>query len=106
MAKFLAGLNIADVNFDERDVDRQYRVTQGQTRMRESAGVDQDKYSFAAGSLNSLHQLRLGIALECFKLVAQLLRLPGQLFLHIGQGRRAVHPGFPAAQQVKIRAIE
>ena len=76
----LARRDVRQMHLDERNLCGQQRVAQRDTRMRERRRIEQNGGdSLIAGSMDSLNQLGLGIALERLELVTGRRRLRERL---------------------------
>ncbi|MNF54398.1 hypothetical protein D3C84_358260 [compost metagenome] len=75
--------------------------------MRESSRIDDDEvHSLAAGSMDSIDQFVLGIALQDHQVMAGLTGAPLQVLVDFGQGGCAVLVGLAGAQQVEVGAMQ
>ena len=107
MTEFLACESIAQVQFDERNADRQHRIAQGNARMRERTRIENDEIDPIGGGLvDTLDQLVFGVALKTAQGMAVFLGNRNRAGLDGIQRRRAVNLRFTRAQQVQIRSIE
>ena len=64
LTKFFAGVHIGQVDLYERDRHAEKRVAQGDTGVRERAGVDDDEIrAVVLGSVNGVNQFMFRITL-------------------------------------------
>jgi len=106
LAKGFARIHIADMYFDEWQVDGQQGVTQCDTCMGECAGVQDNEIGGTAGLLDPVHEFGLRIALECGKAMAEVGGLGRHLLFNLSQRRAAVDIRFARAEQVQVRAVD
>ena len=94
-------------SFDEWQPDREQRIAQRNARMRESAGIeDQKSDAVRRCRMDAADELVLGIALERDQLVARLTGQLGGAPLDRLEGVGAVDARLAAAEQVQIRAVQ
>jgi len=107
VSKILAGKYVAQVDLDERNFDRQQRVTNGDAGVRESAGIQENEvYLVGLRLLNTIDDLMLGIALERRNLMAQFRRKLAKSGLYICEASCAINARLAAAEQIEIGAID
>jgi len=107
MPKILSGKSVAQMHFDERDLNCQQGVAQRDTRVRESTWVQNDKFDVVGGgSLDAVDQLVLGIALIASEFVPQLRSEFSAVLLNVGECSGAVNLRFAGPQKVQIRTID
>ena len=106
-AKRFAGVNVRQVNLDERQPDAGQRVAQRNARVREGAGVDQDRRrAVAARGVHALDQRVLRVALVRRQPDAERSRLLAQPGDDVVERARAVMARLPTAQQVQVRPVD
>ena len=103
----LAGVDVADMHFDRRNLHRDQRVMQRDRGVRIAAGVDDDAGRLLRVRLvDEIDQLALAVGLPAIGLQAELRRrFHAQLF-DIGERRVAVGLRLPRPQHVEVRAVE
>ena len=107
MPETLAGVNVADVHFDRRNLHRDQRIMQRDRGVRIAAGVDDDSgYLFRVSLVNEIDQLALAVGLAALGLHAELRRRFRAELFDIGKLRVAVRLRFPRPQHVEVRAVE
>ncbi len=94
------------MHLDERDRDAGERVPQGDARVRERAGVDDDEaHRLVPGRMDPLDQRVLGVALERRELVTRALGRRVETGIDVGEGVAAVHLRLARAEQVQVRPM-
>ena len=74
-SELLAGIYIRQVNFDERNPRGQKRIPYGDTGMRVSRGINNNKLNFLCPRLlDTVYDITLGVGLISRQLYAFLLR--------------------------------
>jgi hypothetical protein len=64
MPKLFPGKRVAQVNLDKRNLNRQECVAQGDTRMRERSGIQDDEIDpIGRGLLHAIDEFMFGVAL-------------------------------------------
>src|ERR1700678_2107606 len=107
LPKSLAREHVAQVNFDERQRDREKGIAQGDAGVRVARGIDDgDRYGVAFGGLYPADQLMLGVALEGDQGMAAGAGQCLELGLDIVQTGRAVDLRFAGTEEIQVRAIE
>jgi|SRR5271168_2570042 len=107
MAKSFTREDVAQVHFDEGNIDRKQGVAQGDAGMRECSRIeDYEGNGVAFRRLNPGYQFVLRVALRGNQLVTQRLRKRGQADLDVLQRCGAVHTRLASAEQIEIRSIE
>ena len=105
--KLFPGKRIAQVNFDKRNLNGQKGVTQCNTRVRESARVQDDEVDAVnLRLLDPVDELMFGVALKTRKLVSELIGKLNAAFFNVGETRRAVDIRFTRAQQIQIGPVD
>src|ERR1700677_4694968 len=101
LPKSLAREHVAQVNFDERQRDREKGIAQGDAGVRIARGIDDgDRDAIAFGGLNLAYQLMLGIALEGDQGMAAGSGQCLELGLYIVQTGRTVNLRFARAEEI------
>ena len=107
LPKSLAREHVAQVNFDERQRDREKGIAQGDAGVRIARGIDDgDRDAVVFGRLNLADQLMLGIALEGDQGMTAGAGECLELGLDIVQTGRTVNLRFAGAEEIQVRAIE
>ncbi len=107
MPKILSGKSVAQMNFDERDLNRQQGVAQGNTRVRKGTRIQNNKFDLiGSGSLDAVDQFVLCIALKAVELVPELSCELNAALLNVGERGRTVNLGLAGTQEVQIRTID
>lgn len=105
--KILPGKRIAQVNFDERDLNGQQGIPQGHACMREGARVQDNEFDLIVGGLlDTVNEFVFGIALKAVELAS---KLPGKInaaLLNVGKGGYTVDIGFAGSEQIQVRTID
>jgi len=93
--KLFPGERIAQVNFDKRNLNGQKSVTQRNTRVRESARVQDDEVDpVNLGLLDPVNEFMFGVALKTGQVVSELIGKLNAAFFDVGETRRAVYIRF------------
>lgn len=102
----LARVGVADVQLNEWDGDASEGIADGDARVGEAGGVDDDHIHLAAGSMQPVDDGTLVIRLECLQRCAETLCLGLGVGLYFGKGGVPVDVRFPEPQQVEIGAVD
>ena len=95
MPKFLPGKRIAQVHFDKRDLNSQEGISQRNTGMRETTGVQDDKFDvFGSGLLDPVDELMLGVTLKALQLMSKFTGDCNTALLDVGKTGCAIDIGF------------
>jgi len=107
VAKFFPRKSIAEMNFDKRDGHAEQSVPNGDTGVRESAGIEQDEINaIGTGLLYAVNNFMFCIALEALQVVTAFLGGGGQFGFDIGQASVAVNVGLTGTQEVQVGAVD
>ncbi len=107
VSKFLTRKYITQVDFDKRDVDGEQGVSNGDTRVREGARIEQNKVDASARRLlDTIDDFVLRIALEALQGMAAVRGLLRERLLDRGKVGTAVNAGLAAAKQIQVRTID
>ena len=105
--KLFPGERIAQVNFDKRNLNGQKSVTQRNTRVRESARVQDDEVDpVNLGLLDPVNEFMFGVALKTGKVVSELIGKLNAAFFDVAESCRAVDIGFTRTQQVQVGPVD
>ena len=75
MSEFFSGVNVTDVNLQERDRNARESVAQRYTRVGETAWVDDDKLSLSAGVVDPVDDGAFMVGLEILDFDSQVFAL-------------------------------
>jgi len=106
VAERLAGMDVAQVDFDGRDADGRDGVAQRVGVVGERAGVDHDAVGPPAGVVDRVHQRALVVGLQDTQRCSALRRDVFQPRVDLRQRDRAIHARFTRAEEVEIGAVE
>src|SRR5919109_1150958 len=101
----LARKNVCQVDFDEGHVDGSEGVTNGETRMRVGACVDQCAIRIAAHRVNTVDELSFPVMLRKLDLGAELVGHDAKPLLDVIECRATVNLRLTRAEQVEARPI-
>ena len=105
VAEGLAGVDVADVDLDDRGRDGGHGVGDGNRGVGVAARVEHDAaVGVKAHGLQAVHNLPLDVALEDIDRV--LRELPSQFLQVLVERAVAVHLGLAAAHKVQVRAVD
>src|SRR5690606_14505079 len=106
MTEALTLIDIGDVNFDHRHIERRQRVMDGNRGVRISARIEDEAARLLPCLMDPVHKLALMVGLAADNGKAQRLRPRGYLLLDIGKRGRAVNMRLAQAEQVQVRPVE
>ena len=107
MTEILAGVDVADVDFDGRNLHRHQRVVQRDRGVRIAAGVDDDAGGLLGMRLvDEVDQFAFAVGLPAIGLEPELGRGLGAQLLDIGERGMAIGFGLAGPQQIEVRAVE
>ena len=95
VSKLFPGKRIAEVNFDKRYLNGQKGIAQRNTRVRETARVQDDEIDpVDLRLLDPVNEFMFGIALKAGEVMSEFFSVVNTAFFDVGEARRAVHIGF------------
>jgi hypothetical protein len=98
---------LLEVNFDERDLDRQQCIAQRDARVREPCRIEQNQRDVARRSqVDPADQLRLRVALERRQPMAGLCRQLRHALVDLLERDVPVNPRLADSEQVQVRPIQ
>ncbi len=107
VAEGLARVHVAQVHLGERNLHREQGVAQGDARVREAGGVEDDEgHVPGRGLVDELDQLRLRVALVGGEVVAGLGGQLAHPFVDLVERDLAVQARLAQAEQVQVRTIQ
>src|SRR4051794_34089025 len=104
MTPGFAGMRIREVDLDLHAREGRERVGERVCVVRERAGIEDDRSTPAARSLNRVDEDALMVRLQVLDIVAAFRRGLGRDRDKLRKGRRAVLVGFALAEQIEIRS--
>ena len=106
VSKILAGKDVAQVNFDERDADGKQSIAYCNAGMRESTRIEQDEVHLVRSSLlYPIDDLVLGIALKALQFISLLSCEARQPALDLGQFGLAIDARLATAEELQVRSV-
>jgi hypothetical protein len=104
--EILSGKSIAQVNFDEGNLNRQKSISQGDAGMRVATGIQDDEFDLIGGGpLDPVDKFVFCVALKAIEIVSKVLGNLSATVLDVCQGSRAINVRFARSEQVQIGAI-
>jgi len=95
VAKFFPGKCIAQVHFDKRNLNRQKSIAQRNARVRETTGIQDDKFDLVdCGLLDPVDEFMFGVALKTNEVMAKLFGDLSAAFFDVSEIGRTVNIGF------------
>jgi len=106
-AKVFSGVDVGEVDLDERYVDRQQGIAQRDAGVGKSGRVEDDEIdAFMRCSMDVIHELVLGIGLKGQQFATLLLNPTLEPVVDGVQSVASIVPGFPASEKVEIRPVQ
>lgn len=102
----LPRMNIGDMTLNERNVNTQQRIANGDACVRECAGVDDNHVNIASCLMNAVDDRALPIRLESVEFRAQVGTLLVAGIDDIVEGCAAVEMGLAGAEEVEVRTVD
>ena len=107
LAKRFSGMNVGQVDFDERNRHASKCIAQRDAGVGKCSGITHDRGDAVdLGFVNRVDQLMLGVALQAFELMIYRLGDCAQPVIDIVERVVTVNFRFPTAQQIQIRAMQ
>jgi len=107
MTEALAGVDVADVDLDGRDFDRDQRIVQRDRGVRVAARVDDDPRGLVGMRLvDEIDQLAFAVGLPAIGLETELRGGLSAKLLDIGKPRMAIGLGLAGPQQIEVGAVK
>jgi hypothetical protein len=107
MTEALAGVDVADVDLDGGDFDRDQRIVKRDRGVRIAAGIDDDAGRFPGVSVvDEVDQFAFAIRLPAIGLEAVFGCSLSAQFLDVGERGMAVGFGLAGPQQIEVRTVE
>ena len=107
MTEALAGVDVADVDLDGGDFDRDQRIVERDRGVRISAGIDDDAGRFPGVSVvDEVDQFAFTVRLPAIGLEAVFGCSLSAQFLDVGKRGMAVGFGLAGPQQIEVRTVE
>src|SRR6516225_7252978 len=106
MAETFPLMNVGQVNFDDRLLDRLQRVEKSDRGVAVGAGIDHDAGKAGARFLYPVDQLTFMIALPAIGLQPQLAGMSAAGCLDIRQRVMAIDLRLAGSQQIEVGAVE
>ncbi len=101
------GVNIGQVNFDNRNSDCGQGIPKGNAGMGQTTGIDDNTmHAIQVRPMNSVNQFTLMVGLKKFKGKAELTAPFHQITINVIQGLSTVNPRFPDSEHIQIRTMK
>ena len=102
----IAGVDVGDVDLDDRGIQHSERVEDRYGAEAEARGIDHDRRLLAIGIVQPLDDLMLRVGLCKEKIEPQLVGEPDSVGSDVFQRRAAVQLGLALTEHVQIRAVQ
>lgn len=106
VSELLPGMDVRDVDLDQRRGQQGAGVAEGVGVMRPRPGVQHDRRTFVRGEVEPAEQLMLGVGLTDLDLEAELLAEGHAPLNEVGVRGQAVDVGLPRPEAAKVRPVE
>jgi hypothetical protein len=106
MPEALALVDVGNMHFQHWAIKRVEGIKDGNRRVGQRAGVDDDRSGLIAGRVDRANDLMFRVALHGLEAVAQAFGQAGAGFLDISEGVMAVNLWLAFAQQIEVWTID
>jgi hypothetical protein len=106
MPERLAFVHVGNMDFDDRPLKGVQRIEDGDRRMGEGGGIDDNAGCALAGGVNPLDDLVFAIALMKLNRKPEAAANAAAVRLHIGQRLAAVDLRLALAEQIEIGTVQ